>query len=91
MALSDREGFCCGEGQGSHLSRKTLKLMLDFMGQVFKDAIEDGFMQTETTASRKLVIPSNKKTEREAIFMEEFRKSVARVSISHCKMDMICS
>lgn len=59
----------------SHLSRKTLKLMLDFMGQVFKDAIEDGYMQTDPTASRKLVIPSTKKTEREAISMEHFGKS----------------
>ena len=65
--------------------------MMDFMGQVFKDAIEDGFRQTEPTASRKLVIPSTKEMEREAIFMEEFRKSVARVSISHCTMDMISS
>lgn len=57
----------------SHLSRKTLKLMLDFIGQVFKDAIEDGFMQTDPTASRKLVIPSTKKTERDAISMADFQ------------------
>lgn len=63
----------------SHLSRKTLKLMLDFMGQVFKDAIEDGFMQTDPTASRKLVIPSTRKTEREAISMEEFQAILANL------------
>lgn len=64
----------------SHLSRKTLKLMLDFMGQVFKDAIEDGYMQTDPTASRKLVIPSTRKTEREAISMEEFQDILANLS-----------
>lgn len=63
----------------SHLSRKTLKLMLDFMGQVFKDAIEDGYMQTDPTASRKLVIPSTRKTEREAISMEEFQDILANL------------
>ena len=64
----------------SHLSYKTLKLMLDFMGQVFKDAIEDGYMQTDPTASRKLVIPSTRKTEREAISMEEFQDILANLS-----------
>ena len=64
----------------SHLSRKTLKLMLDFMGQVFKDAIEDGFMEHDPTASRKLVIPSTRKTEREAISMEEFQDILANLS-----------
>ena len=63
----------------SHLSQKTLKLMLDFMGQVFKDAIEDGLMQTDPTASRKLVIPSTKKTEREAISMEDFQEILANL------------
>ena len=63
----------------SHLSRKTLKLMLDFMGQVFKDAIEDGFMERDPTASRKLVIPSTKKTEREAISMEDFQDILANL------------
>jgi len=64
----------------SHLSRKTLKLMLDFMGQVFKDAIEDGFMEHDPTASRKLVIPSTRKKEREAISMEEFQDILANLS-----------
>ena len=63
----------------SHLSRKTLKLMLDFMGQVSKDAIEDGYMQTDPTASRKLVIPSTRKTEREAISMEDFQDILAHL------------
>lgn len=64
----------------SHLSRKPLKLMLDFMGQVFKDAIEDGFMEHDPTASRKLVIPSTRKKEREAISMEEFQDILANLS-----------
>ena len=64
----------------SHLSHKTLKLMLDFMGQVFKDAMEDGLMQTDPTASRKLVIPSKKKTEREAISMEDFQEILGNLN-----------
>lgn len=63
----------------SHLSCKTLKLMLDFMVQVFKVAIEDGYMEHDPTASRKLVIPSTKKTEREAISMEEFQDILANI------------
>jgi len=53
--------------------------MMDFMGQVFKDAIEDGFMEHDPTASRKLVIPSTRKKEREAISMEEFQDILANL------------
>ena len=56
-----------------NLSRKTLKLMLDFLGMIFKDAKEDHYMQTIPTESRKLKIPSNKIKERNALSKDEIK------------------
>lgn len=49
------------------LAFKTLHTMMMFLGEIFKDALEDGIIQKNPTASRKLVIPSTKKTERNAL------------------------
>ena len=56
----------------SYLSRKYLSDMVKFFGMIVRDAIEDGVVERDITASRKLTIPSNKKTVREALQMEDF-------------------
>lgn len=56
----------------SDLSRKYLSDMVKFFGMITRDALEDGVVDRDITASRKLVIPSNKKTVREALSLEDF-------------------
>lgn len=56
----------------SDLSRKYLSDMVKFFGMIVRDAMEDGVVERDITASRKLVIPSNKKTVREALSIEDF-------------------
>lgn len=53
------------------LAHKTLHSLLMFMGEIFKDALEDGLIQKNPTASRKLVIPSVKRTERQALTQQQ--------------------
>ncbi len=45
----------------SDLSRKYLSDMVKFFGMIARDALEDGVVERDITASRKLAIPSNKK------------------------------
>ena len=56
----------------SDLSRKYLSDMVKFFGMIVRDAIEDGVVERDITASRKLTIPSTKKTVREALPLAEF-------------------
>lgn len=56
----------------SELSRKYLSDMVKFFGMIVRDALEDGVVERDITASRKLTIPSNKKTVREALTLENF-------------------
>ena len=46
--------------------------MVKFFGMIARDALEDGVVDRDITASRKLVIPSNKKTVREALALDDF-------------------
>jgi hypothetical protein len=43
-----------------HLTKKTLSSMRHFMGEIFKDAVEDGLIEKDPTASRRIAIPSDK-------------------------------
>ena len=56
----------------SELSKKYLSDMVKFFGMIARDALEDGVVDRDITASRKLTIPSDKKTVREAISLEDF-------------------
>lgn len=56
----------------SYLSKKYLSDMVKFFGMIVKDAIEDGVVERDITASRKLTIPSDKSTVREALALEDF-------------------
>ena len=55
-----------------NLAEKYLKDMMKFMSSICKDAIEDGVITTNPAASRRLTIPSEKVTVREALTKEEF-------------------
>lgn len=55
------------------MSNKSLTVMRNLMGEIFKDAVEDGLMEKDPTSSRKLVIPSDKATEREALPLADFK------------------
>jgi len=55
------------------MASKTLILMRNLMGEIFKDAVEDGLIAKDPTASRRLVIPSDKKTEREALPLADYK------------------
>ena len=56
-----------------YLARSYLMSMLTFMSQVFKDAIEDGAATEDPTASRKIVIPSDKVIVRDALSLEDYK------------------
>lgn len=62
-----------------HLARKTLSSMLHFMGEIFKDAKEDGLVDKDPTASRRISIPSTKANEREALPLEQFKEIMANI------------
>ena len=62
-----------------HLARKTLSSMLHFMGEIFKDAKEDGLVDKDPTASRRISIPSTKSNEREALPLEQFKEIMANI------------
>ena len=59
-----------------HLAKKTLTSMRHFMGEIFKDAKEDGLVDKDPTASRRITIPSTKANEREALPLEQFREII---------------
>lgn len=56
----------------SNLSRKYLSDMVKFFGMIARDALEDGIVERDITASRKLTIPSTKKTVRNALQIDDF-------------------
>lgn len=59
--------------KNADLANKTLKEILGLMSMIYEDAIEDGEATKNPTKSRKLVIPSTKKTEREALTLDQFK------------------
>ena len=64
-----------------HLAGKTLTSMRHFMGEVFKDAVEDGLIAKDPTASRRISIPSSKTYDREALPLDQFREIIASLSL----------
>ena len=52
---------------------------LHFMGEIFKDAVEDGLMEKDPTASRRIAIPSSKSNDREALPLEQFREIIGNL------------
>lgn len=69
IAVKDLQDFLNAR---SDLSRKYLSDMIKFFGMITRDAIEDGIVDQDITASRKLTIPSTKKNVREALTLEQF-------------------
>ena len=53
--------------------------MITFVSQVFKDADEDGVATEDPTASRKIVIPSDKVIVRDALSFEYFKDILANL------------
>ena len=64
----------------SHLARKTLSCMRHFMGEIFKDAKEDGLIEKDPTSSRRIAIPSNKSYDRDALPLEQFKEIMANLN-----------
>lgn len=64
-----------------HLAKKTLTSMRHFMGEVFKDAVEDGIIAKDPTASRRITIPSTKAYEREALPLDQFKEIIASLDL----------
>lgn len=61
------------------LARKTLHTMLVFLGEIFKDALEDKVISSNPTDSRRITIPSDKQTEREALSLEQVQAVIAGI------------
>ncbi|MBQ4074927.1 MAG: site-specific integrase [Clostridia bacterium] len=64
-----------------HLAKKTLSSMRHFMGGIFKDAVEDGLIESDPTASRRISIPSTKAFEREALPLEVFKEIMGNLDL----------
>lgn len=67
--------------KNSELAYKTLKEVINLMSMIFEDAIEDNLASKNPTKSRKLVIPSSKKTEREALTIDQFKRVNMNLSV----------
>ena len=63
------------------LARSYLMAMLTFMSQIFKDAIEDELAVVDPTASRKIVIPSEKVTVRDALPLDEYKDILSKLPL----------
>ena len=55
--------------------------MLTFMSQIFKDAIEDELAVADPTASRKIVVPSEKVTVRDALPLDEYKDILSKLPL----------
>lgn len=65
----------------NYLAKKTLSSMRHFMGEVFKDAVEDGLIEKDPTASRRISIPSTKANEREALPLDQFKEIISNLKL----------
>lgn len=63
----------------SYLSEKTLKETLYQLSQIMKYAIDDDIISKNPCRSRDLVIPSDRKTEREALPLEQYKDILANI------------
>jgi len=61
-------------------SRKTLLSLKKLLGEIFKDAVEDGLSDTDQTKSRRIVISSTKVKIREALPLDEFKEILSSIS-----------
>lgn len=76
ISTEDIQGFL---NDRKHLAKKTLKELVTFLNLIFEDALEDNVVEKNPTKSRKLVIPSDKKTEREALTVEQIKEILSRL------------
>lgn len=63
-----------------HLANKTLRQLLVFLREIFADAIEDKLLSKNPAISRKIVIPSDKVTERQALSLEQMKSILSNLS-----------
>lgn len=63
------------------LAKSYLMAMLTFMSQIFKDAIEDELAVTDPTASRKIVVPSDKVIVRDSLPLEDYKDILASLPL----------
>lgn len=61
-----------------HLSKKTLKEQVARLKQIFDSAIEDGLIDHNPAKSRRIVIPSEKVTQRDAIPLDVMRIIISK-------------
>lgn len=54
---------------------------MNLLGLIFADAIDDGVLEKNPAKSRKIVMPSTKKTEREALSVDDVRKIIAELAL----------
>lgn len=73
---SDFQAFL---NERSEFSKKYLTNIKKFFGMVCKDAIEDKILESNPAESRKIYIPSEKVTVREALPIEEFQDIASHV------------
>ena len=50
------------------------------MGEIFKDAVEDGIIEKDPTASRRIAIPSDKSYDRDALPLDQFKEIIASLN-----------
>lgn len=63
------------------LAKSYLVAMLTFMSQIFKDAIEDELAVSDPTASRKIVVPSDKVIVRNALLLEDYKDILSNLPL----------
>lgn len=63
----------------SNLSKKYLSDMKKFFGMICRDAIEDNVITSNPTESRRIIIPSDKKTVRQALSEQDFADIAANI------------
>lgn len=62
-----------------HLARKSLNTMLVFLREILSDVVEDGIIKTNPAVSRRIVIPSQKKTVREALTLAQVKDIIQNI------------
>ena len=64
-----------------HMAAKTLKCLKGLLGEIFRDAVEDGLIEKSHVASKRIGIPSSKKYIREALPLIQFKDILAHADL----------
>lgn len=72
----------------SHLAKKTIRDIKALLGEIMKDALDEGLIKKDPTVSRRLRIPSDKEHKRDALPIDQFR-DILNKSTKLKKNDML--